>query len=369
MFNRIALPLLLFVLVLKSAPATAYNVTDKLSINGRLAGAYQYQILGDSAPVYDDTGRGATPFQAEISFKPAEQNEIFVKFSFVAGNGLNDGTSPFYLAHWAATLEDDVKNINGRNRDYLLTAWYKHNFSFANGQQLELTGGIIDATDYIDENAYSNDEYTQFLNEALVNGPQGFLPSYDIGGAVAWGYGSFGIKGVIMNVGEHDEGKNYNYYGVQFNYSKKSVLGEGNYRIIINGTSKDFSNPDGTEEARLSALLLSFDQELGDIFGTWIRFGWASDDAAVELQSLYSAGINITGPGWQRPDDNIGIGYAYLEGGNMGIANSQVLEAYYRYVFNDYLASTVDLQYMKDCMKEGSNTEGWIIGGRLTAEF
>jgi len=53
----------------------------------------------------------------------------------------------------------------------------------------------------------------------------------------------------------------------------------------------------------------------------------------------------------------------------MGIDNSQVLEAYYRYVFNDYLASTVDIQYMKDCMKEGSNTDGWIIGGRLTAEF
>jgi len=92
-----------------------------------------------------------------------------------------------------------------------------------------------------------------------VNGPQGFLPSYDIGGAVVWGYGSFGIKGVIMNIGENDEGKNYNYYGAQFNYSKKSVLGEGNYRIIINGTSKDFSNPDGTEEEMLSALLLSFD--------------------------------------------------------------------------------------------------------------
>ena len=28
-------------------------------------------------------------------------------------------------------MQDDYKEINGRNRDYLLTAWYKHTFSFS----------------------------------------------------------------------------------------------------------------------------------------------------------------------------------------------------------------------------------------------
>ncbi len=55
------------------------------------------------------------------------------------------------------------------------------------------TGGIIDSTDYVDENAYANDEYTQFMNEALVNGPNGFAPSYDIGGAVEWEIGIWDI--------------------------------------------------------------------------------------------------------------------------------------------------------------------------------
>ena len=39
MFNRIALPVLLLVLVLKSAPAASYEVADKLSFGGILAGA------------------------------------------------------------------------------------------------------------------------------------------------------------------------------------------------------------------------------------------------------------------------------------------------------------------------------------------
>lgn len=282
---------------------------------------------------------------------------------------MNDGTSPFYLAPWAASLEHDVKDINGRNRDYLLTAWYKHIFNFAGEQQLALTVGIIDATDYLDENAYSNDEYTQFMNEALVNGPQGFLPSYDIGGALEWEYNRFAIKGAVMNVGENDDGKNYNYYGVQFSYLLESNLGEGNYRVILNRTSEDFLNPEGTEAERLNALLLSFDQEMGDIFGAWLRFGWAGDDAALHLKSLYSCGLNIIGSGWQRPDDNIGIGYAYLKGGNMGIDNSQVFETYYRYAFKEYFAATADIQHMKDSMKEDGKTDGWIFGVRLTAEF
>jgi porin len=367
--KRIALLCLLSVIVLKTEKAAAYEVTDKLSFNGILAGAYQYQVLAESSPDYNDTGRGAVTFQAEISYTPTGQSEVFIKFGFAAGNGLNDGTSPFYLAPWAATLEDDVKDINGRNRDYLLSAWYKHSFKFTNGQQLALTGGIIDATDYLDENAYSNDEFTQFMNEALVNGPQGFLPSYDIGGAIDWELGQFGVKGVVMNVGENDNGKNYNYYGVQFSYSQTSHIGEGNYRIILNSTSEDFFNPEGTQVEKLSALLLSFDQELGDTLGAWVRFGWANDDTAVKWQGLYSGGINIMGNLWERPDDNIGIGYAYLEGGNMGIDNSQVFETYYRYVFNDYLAASADIQYMKDSMELSGNTNGWILGVRLTAEI
>lgn len=367
--SKIIFLLLLFTVYIKSAPAMAYEITDKLSLGGILAGAYQYQVLGDSTPDFDDTGRGAVPFQAEMSYTPSSSNEFFAKFGFAVGNGLNDGTSPFSLAPWAASLEDDIKDINGRNRDYLLTAWYKHIFTFTGEQQLALTGGIIDATDYLDENAYANCEYTQFMNEALVNGPQGFLPSFDIGGAVEWEYDRFSIKGVAMNVGENDDGKNYNYYGIQFSYALETGLGEGNYRAILNTTSEDFLNPEGTGEESLSTLMLSFDQELGDIFGAWIRFGWASDDAAVNWKNLYSGGINIKGSSWQRPDDTIGIGYGYLDDGNMGIDDSQVFETYYRYAMNEYFAASADFQYQKDSMEEEADTDGWIFGIRLTAEF
>jgi porin len=105
-----------------AAPAAAYDVNENLSIGVTLAAAGQCQSgPGDDAP---DCCRGAVPFQLEGAFRPAEGHELGFKLGFAAGNGLNP-VSPFVLAPWAADLEDDVKNLNGRDRDYLLAASYR----------------------------------------------------------------------------------------------------------------------------------------------------------------------------------------------------------------------------------------------------
>ena len=45
------------------------------------------------------------------------------------------------VAALEANLEGDVKNINGRDRDDLLTAWHKHTFKFGEAHSLGITGG------------------------------------------------------------------------------------------------------------------------------------------------------------------------------------------------------------------------------------
>ena len=353
-----------FVLTAVMSNSYAYDITEKFSIGGIMAGVYQYQwVDGD-----EDKGRGAFNFEPEISFRPNEQNEFFVKFGFGAGNGLKS-VSRFNLASWAANLEDDYKNINGRDRDYLLTAWYKYTFMFGANYTLGLTGGIIDATDYVDENAYANDEFRQFMNEALVNGPNGFFPSYDGGVAFEWRIGNFDITALGMNIGENDDGNNYNYFAGQIGYKLNTSWGVGNYRLIVDTTSEDFEDEDGKEDERRLAALLSFDQQLGEIFGAWIRFGWQDDDPAIDYDALYSGGLNITGKWYGREQDSIGIGYAYLNG-EYDFDNSQAAEVYWRVVFNDYLAATADFQYMKDKFDSDEDEIKGIIGSvRLTAEF
>jgi hypothetical protein len=345
-------------------------IANKVTISGVIAGAYQYESVSGT-PEADDFGRGALPVQPEVSIKPTGTDEIFFKLGFAAGNGLNIEKTPFTLAPWAADLENDVKDINGRNRDYLLTAWYKHTFTFDEGHTLGITGGIIDATDYLDENRYANDEYTQFMNEGLVNGPNAFVPSYDIGGALEWEIGKLAIKGVVMQMGENDDGNAYHFYGVQVGYTLETPLGGGTYRVLVDATSDDFTDPDDENEESLKGVFISFDQALGEILGAWIRFGWSDDKAIVDFKDLHSGGIDIRGKLWGREQDNIGIGYAYLSGGNQDIDRTQVVEGYVRFALTAIFALTLDVQYMDDKHKKGAgdDVDGWITGIRLTAQF
>jgi len=355
------LPLLL------SIPVQAYKINDKLSIRGVLSGAYQYQHF-HNPPDAENAARGALLFQPEFSFTPTSQDEIFVNLDFAEGNGLNL-ISPFILRPWGATLEDDVKDINGSHRDSLLTAWYKHTFHITEHQALGLTGGLIDATDYLDGNAYSNDEFTQFMNEALVNAPNAFLPSYDFGGALEWEMGRFSLNGVIMDVESNADGNGFQFYGIQLGYKSNTLLGEGNYRLIGAGSSNDFLDPEGVNEERREILLLSCDQAFGEVFGGWIRFGKQADKAAVNFRSIYSGGVNVSGKLWGRENDNMGIGYAYLVGGNLDVEDTHVAEAYARFSLTSYLAFTLDIQYMQDEYVTGDRIEGFIYGVRLGAEF
>ena len=340
-----------------------YDLTDKLSIGGVMAGVYQQQwVEGD-----DNLGRGALSFQPEFSFRPTAQDEFYASFGFAAGNGLN-GVTAFNLSPWAADLEDDVKDINGRNRDYLLNAWYKHTFELGPDNALGLTGGIIDATAYVDENEYANDQYTQFMNQALVNAPNGFAPSYDIGGASEWEVGNWDVTALGMNVGENEYGNNYNFFAAQLGYKLNTALGAGHYRVIGQMTNKEFLDENGKKE-KLMGAFISFDQQLGEIFGAWIRFGWQDDQVLIDYDTLFSGGLNITGKWYGREADNIGLGYAYLNGRN-DFDYSRVAEAYWRVVLNDIFAVTADLQYMKDKYDSGrDDVKGFIGGLRMTAEF
>lgn len=355
------------VLSMMVSPAIAYEINEQLSIAGVLAGANQCQNVSDASG-FDNTCEGAVPFQLELSSRPTEVDEVFIKLGFAASNGLN-GNSPFAIAPWAADLEDDVKNINGRSRDHLLNAWYKHSFKVSDDQSLGATVGIIDATDYLDENAYANDEFTQFMNSALTNGPNVFLPSYDIGIALQWDSSAWHLRGVVMEIGENDDGNSFNFYGLQAGFSVNNSLGAGNYRVLIAGASQDFLNPSGTKLESRAGVLLSFDQEFGQVMGGWIRFGWQTDDAAVEYEAIYSGGIDIKGVDWGRENDNIGLGFAYVNGGNLTIEKTQVAEAYYRWQLGEMFGLTADIQYQNDDYKVGQGPSGWIYSLRAVAEF
>ena len=346
---------------------------SRFSFGGLLSGAYQYQNL--DAP-YDDLNgdHGAVLLQPEVEIELSEHDKVSFTFRFAAGNSLND-VSPFLLKPWAAPLEDDVKNINGRNRDYLLTAWYAHTFELSADRSLELTGGIIDASEYFDDNAYAKNEYTQFMNEALVHAPDTFLPAFDLGGVAVLDIDQFEISVLGMNVAENEEGNGYNFYGAEVAYKLETSMGSGGYRVIAGYSTEAFLDPAELNEESQALLMFSFDQAFGKNFGAWTRFGIQSDKPQVDYARIISGGIDLKGTLWGRADDNIGIGYAFLDGGNKpnedGFVTdtSQIFEAYYRIVMNEYFALTLDGQFLKDKYVAGTGPSGYVLGARGTVEF
>jgi porin len=360
-----ALPILL-ALLLHGSAAVAYDVNDWLSVGGLLAGAGQCQLLIEGAGA-SDACRGGLPLQTELSLQPGESDQVFVKLGVAAGNGLNE-ISPFQLRAWGADLHDEVTHAN-RRWSYLLNAWYKHRFTFSEDITLSVTGGVIDATDYLDGNAYSNDEYTQFMNEALVNGPNALLPSHDIGGALKLDVGGWSARGVVMRIGQNHDGNRFTFVGGQLGYRADTRWGVGNYRVLVTGASDDFLDPTGTREEGRFAIGLSFDQELGETLGAYLRFGWQDDRASIPYESIYSGGVQIGGGIWGRPHDNAGLAYAYLPGGNENLRFTHTAEFYYRFVPRKHLAITADLQYMRDEHRVGRGPAGFILGLRVVFEI
>jgi porin len=384
--------------------AHAFDVNDQFSIGGIIAAAGQCQSVsallpsesygtpldengdpmerdfdGDppggydtSMDAFDDECRGGMPLQLEASYHPNDYNEFFLKLGFGLDNGLNT-VSPWSVATWGADLEDDVKDINGRGRDYLLAAWYKHTFVFQNESTLGATVGIVDSSNYLDGNEFANDKFNQFSNEVFENSGSYGLPSYDAGLVLEWEHGPWSANAIGMNIGENDDGNNYNFWGAQFAYQADIDLGTGNYRVIVAGTSSEFLDPTETTQEKRLAWGLSFDQELGDVVGAFLRLAWQDEDAKVVHRALYSGGLNFNGSGWGREPDNIGIGYSYLDGGNQGIEDTRVFEAYYRVGINEYLGVTADVQHLKDNLEQEDprqeDPDGWVFGMRLTAEF
>jgi len=328
----------------------SYDINEKLSVEGTLNGVYQYVSFNDNVNI-DNTGRGAAAVELGINFHPTEKDEFQLTLSYASGNALNS-INPLSCAPYADDLEDDLANGNN-----LLEAWYKKTFDLPQGISLGLTFGIIDATGYIDDNAFANDELAQFMNEVFVNNPLAGLPSYDIGGVVELGVDSLSVKALMMNTEE--DGDNYDYYAFQVGYTLKTPLGEGNYRVYGFATSNKSKD--------LKGAGISIDQKLTEKVGVFARFGYEKNGSK---EKFGSGGVNINGKFWGRESDEAGIGLAYID--PEGDSSTLVGELYAKFQLfeKEDIASdiTFDFQYIKNTQNNTDQT-GTFYGVRWNVSF
>lgn len=355
--------------------ANALEISETLSLETNLTWVHQW--LKHRSGDFEDKDRGSLVLDAGLSFRPTKVDEFFLRVSFAKEDGIKE-FSPFMLTPNADDLFKDLKNINNRSRDHLLELWYARTFDLPGNFTLRTTLGIIDATAFIDDNRFANDELTQFMNEAFVNNPTANLVSYDYGVAFELGKGPVTVKLLGMR-SKTEEKRNYNYYALQMGYRWETALGEGNLRVFGFATNKRFPNWDSDRKEALKGWGLSFDQDiLKDRLGVFARVGFQDTKAEVDYKSMYSLGLSsrICIPRFR--DVTVGAGYSYLKAPSRHeeLKNSQVFEAYlliplYEREKKFSSALTFDWQYLKDRLREESTPKrsGHLLGVRLNFTF
>ena len=134
--------------------------------------------------------------------------------------------------------------------------------------RLAITAGRLDLTNYFDANAFSNDESTQFLSDALVNNQMLGLTSNGTGVAAEYDpKNGFRLKFGLQQ--SNDEATNlsdslFTLSEVGYTFTP-FALPEGTYRVWF--------RTDNTADDTLTAVGLSLDQKLTNAFGLFARYG------------------------------------------------------------------------------------------------
>jgi len=262
-----------------------------------------------------------------------------------------------------------------------------------------LVAGKFTLNDYLDDNSYSRDPRSQFLNWALMD--QG---SWDYAAdtrGYTWGiygelhYPVWSLRLALVQISQVANGLDLNgdiihanseNFEFEYRYNLNGSSGKvrllsfvnnatmGNYRQALNIAASTGSAPDITKTRNYSTKYgfgLNAEQALTADLGIFSRVGF--NDGATETWSFteidrsFSVGASLKGVAWGRSVDTAGIALMidglskdhadYLSAGGSGFilgdgllsyAPEYITEMYYSYRLNPFMTLSPDFSYVKN---------------------
>ena len=252
-------------------------------------------------------------------------------------------------------LNGYTARLVNQNELNLREAWLRTEFF---GQRLGITAGRLDLTNYFDRNAFSNDETTQFISDALVNNQMlglavngtGVVADYDPKNAFNFKVGfqqsnpdATSLSDSIYSLAE------IGYTATPFS------LPEGHYRLW-------YRNNNGTADSK-HAVGVSLDQKLSPFVGLFGRYG--QQQIPGNWDRYWSGGVSFAKAMVFNPLDTWGIGYAQMD---LAAGEKEHLtEGYYNFQLTERLRLSLMLQHVLD---RQSDKFGYLLPGiRLQAAF
>jgi carboxypeptidase family protein/carbohydrate-selective porin (OprB family) len=252
-------------------------------------------------------------------------------------------------------LNGYTARLVNQNELNLREAWLRTEFF---GQRLGITAGRLDLTNYFDRNAFSNDETTQFISDALVNNQMlglavngtGVVADYDPKNA-------FNFKVGFQQSNPNATSLSDSIYSLaEVGYTMTPFsLPEGHYRLW-------YRNNNGHVESR-HAVGVSLDQKLNPFVGVFGRYG--QQQIPGDWDRYWSTGVSFAKAMVFNPLDTWGVGFA-----QMRLASGErehLTEGYYNFLLTERLRLSFTLQHVLD---RQSDKFGYLLPGvRLQAAF
>jgi high affinity Mn2+ porin len=258
--------------------------------------------------------------------------------------------------------------------------------------RITISIGKFGAEDFFDDNRYSHDPRTQFLNWSLMYTGAWDYPAntrgYTYGAVIEFNtryfalrYGAFGepstangpeIDPHVLNANGHIVQAEERYEidghaGALREWGYLNHAHMGNYRLALAEMPID-PNITLTESYRIKyGFGLSWEQELTKDLGVFVRAGWNDGQseswAFTEIDQTGAVGLSLKGTAWRRPTDEVGVAFVanglsnahrdYLAAGGLGFiigdgalhyAPEEILETYYNWQPREWLGVTADFQ-------------------------
>jgi high affinity Mn2+ porin len=409
-----------------------WNVHGQLTFIGQGYGQFHSPYFGDNSLFGGGQYKNTTSATAFIGVRPWAGTEIYVNPEFMQGNGLSDtfglGGFPngeaqksgfpiprmnigrvfvrqtFGLGGEQETIEDGPNQLAGKQDISRIT----------------VTAGKFQVTDLFDNNAYSHDPRTSFLNWTLqCCGAYDWTMDkvgYTWGAAIDFNqkYWAFRVGYFLVPIISNDNrfdtqiSKHGEYIAeLELRYSLFSQPGKlrlmawanvanaGSYSEALAEPVDTPNYPDITltRNTRTNyGFLVNVEQAVTDQLGMFSRVSWNPGRTEIlgwtDVNQSFSLGAVLRGNAWGRPYDKIGVAgiinglspdaRAYFAAGGLGILigdgalnyrPEKIFEAYYAYSLNKWSVLTFDYQFIADPAYNADRGPVSFYAMRFHAEF
>ncbi|MBN1585950.1 MAG: carbohydrate porin [Candidatus Omnitrophica bacterium] len=312
----------------------------------------------------------------EIEKLFGESGTGFLHLEAGGGAGIDSAVKAFSPLNYDA---DDDENVR------VTELFYEHSFSKL---PLFVTAGKLDPTVYLDVNNYANDECSQFLGGIFRNSQTIEFPDNAAGLRASYDPTEFLDLEFLALDADADFS---DILGDLFLAAQVTLVPHlwerpGNYRFFAwtnNASHTKWLDTTRSSEDGFGAGL-SWDQALTDQAGAFLRYAWQDSSVSLEgadfsLEHSWSLGVQLTGEGWKRDADVLGLAvgqnlpsHDYKKSqGAKGRAETH-LELYYNWAAHENLTLTPDLQVVWEPFggdaANGTDTL-WVGGLRAQMDF